>query len=442
MYDVPEEVATSGAQVQCARCENVFTAKPAEPGPVEPGPVEPKPAEPEPPAEPAPAEAPAAKTTPPEASEAKANDFVELPEKAHPAEQAEPEKTEPEKAADEALEASPLSTFAHMLSDEEKEFFENFSRETSVDDSPPPKDEAKTDEDAKPAAPEEEKQPEAQTEPEPEAALQAPLEARTGADPFDDLLAEVGDFPKVEVEKQPEADPALVDDFMMDPRQDDGDQSLADVDEAFAFDDIAFAPAEPEETTETAGMTEAAPDEPAGPEEPEDEPTGEKAPPAANKEPAAAPAPVVAKGKKPFSSRTLIGWGALAASLALVVSLSLLLREPIARALPGMADIYAFMGMPVNVRGLEFADLSHHWVKKGAVSQLDVRGEIVNITDEKKPVPEVVFAMLDANGMEFFQWTERTNANQLPPHGRARFHARIPAPADRVHQLQIRFARH
>ena len=116
-------------------------------------------------------------------------------------------------------------------------------------------------------------------------------------------------------------------------------------------------------------------------------------------------------------------------------------RVPIVRVLPGMASLYETIGLPVNVRGLEFFGLSHQWMNEGGRMRLVVRGEISNITDGTRPVPEIIFAMLDGNGHEFFQWTQKPKIKSLDAFSKTRFRAQIPAPADRVHRVKIRFAK-
>jgi hypothetical protein len=106
-----------------------------------------------------------------------------------------------------------------------------------------------------------------------------------------------------------------------------------------------------------------------------------------------------------------------------------------------MADLYALVGLPVNVRGLDFAGLSQQWTEQDGRPRLVVRGEIRNVTDIERPLPELVFAMHDASGMEFFQWVEKVEAKSLPPRSGVRFRAQIPAPPDRARQLHIRFAK-
>lgn len=159
------------------------------------------------------------------------------------------------------------------------------------------------------------------------------------------------------------------------------------------------------------------------------EPDAESAPP---------PRPLFANDAQ---RRLWMGWAGLAAALLTLGSFGVMLREPISRAVPGMADLYTALGLPVNVRGLAFYGLSHQWQEEDGRLRLVVRGEIINITDRERTLPELVFAMHDGTGMEFFQWMERIEGKTLPPYGRTRFRAQIPAPPERVRRLHIRFAK-
>ena len=132
--------------------------------------------------------------------------------------------------------------------------------------------------------------------------------------------------------------------------------------------------------------------------------------------------------KLPQLSRVHIGWGALAASITFVIVAATTFRVPIVKALPGMAGLYEKAGYPVNIRGLEFIGLNHQWMDQGGRMRLIVRGEIVNITNDAMPVPQILFSMLDKSGLEFFQWTEKAGPALLQPKARTRFRAQIPAP--------------
>lgn len=320
-YDVSEEIANSGAQVQCVKCPDIFTAAPMP--------------EPEISIEPIP---------------------------------------EPEEQTD-------------LLTDDEKDFFASFSTNLTDEDLAGPQTQTDENQDPEPEAedpPAEDSQdddigwdetPEPEPEPEPEAAPEEPVDIEINSD--EDLFEE----PELHTDDEPEPAP------------------------------------EPEVEPEPEPITE-----PLDPVEPLTQ--DEEEPPAAR-----------------FNTKVLMGWGALAASVLFIVLGATFFRVSIVRALPGMAGLYQTVGLPVNVRGLEFARLSHQWENTGPRMRLIVRGEIINITDDTILVPEIIFVMVDGSGLEFFQWTERAGPNPLLPKARTRFRAQIPAPVDRVRQLKIRFAK-
>ncbi|MEZ5775662.1 MAG: FxLYD domain-containing protein [Hyphomicrobiaceae bacterium] len=153
------------------------------------------------------------------------------------------------------------------------------------------------------------------------------------------------------------------------------------------------------------------------------------------------PFPDARRGGGRRAAGVLIGWLALVLALAGLIAFLVLGRVEVARALPGSASIYAALGMPVNVRGLVFHDVAYQWSADGkGRPALDISGEIENITDEPVKVPTVVFAFLDEEGLELFSWATPVRRSALPPGKRSRFQARIPAPPEAVHNLQVRFA--
>ncbi len=344
LYDVSSEIANSGAQVQCAKCNDIFAATPA---------LDPTPA-------------PQTKTEP------AADPLLEA---------VAPEAPENEASSD-------------LLNEDEKAFFAGLVEKLSDE------------EDAEPApdsAPEQELAP-LETTPTPEVAEPPALELENDdigwvEDETDEQP--VDETPAKEAVEEPAEEPVT----LASPNPVAADDLFEDVD----------LQTEPEPDPEKViALTE---------------PVEELA-----------PQKFTDRLKVPQLSRVHLGWGALAASVAFIFVAATTLRVPIVKALPGMAGIYEKAGYPVNIRGLEFLGLNHQWMDQGGRMRLIVRGEIVNITNEAMPVPQILFSMLDKSGLEFFQWTQKAGRAMLQPKARTRFRAQIPAPADRVRQLKIRFA--
>ncbi len=349
LYDVSSEIANSGAQVQCAKCNDIFAATPApEPTPLPQTEIEPA-------ADPL--------------LEAVAPEVQEVPEN----------------------EAS-----SDLLNEDEKAFFAGLVEKLSDDEDGEP---------APDSAPEQELVP-LETTPTPEVAEPPALELENDdigwiEDETDEQP--VDETPVKEAVEEPAEEPVAL-----------ASPDLVAADDLFEDVDLQTEPEPAPAPENVIALTE---------------PIEELA-----------PQKLTDRLKVPQLSRVHIGWGALAASVTFIFVAATTFRVPIVKALPGMAGIYEKAGYPVNIRGLEFLGLNHQWMDQGGRMRLVVRGEIVNITDEAMPVPQILFSMLDKSGLEFFQWTEKAGPSLLQPRARTRFRAQIPAPADRVRQLKIRFA--
>ncbi len=150
----------------------------------------------------------------------------------------------------------------------------------------------------------------------------------------------------------------------------------------------------------------------------------------------------IAMAARPSRSRApvAIGWGVLAALVLAVLGGTYVLRTDVVRALPGMAKVYAGVGLPVNVRNLEFEDVSYAWAVDDGRLILEVRGEVVNISDEPVRVPTVTFNLRNEAEADIFQWAADIRTEPLAGRERTRFVARIPTPPKAVRSLQVRFA--
>lgn len=135
------------------------------------------------------------------------------------------------------------------------------------------------------------------------------------------------------------------------------------------------------------------------------------------------------------------GWLALCLILAAGLGVAYLMRVDVVRAMPGVARLYEAVGVPVNVRGLAFDNVSSEWTADGGRLYLEVRGEVVNITGASLRVPTVMFELRNGDGADIFQWAADVRAEPLGAGERARFTARIPAPPRAARSVQLRFAR-
>ena len=175
----------------------------------------------------------------------------------------------------------------------------------------------------------------------------------------------------------------------------------------------------------------------AGMASPEDEPEAEPEP--------ESPPIVIGKAKRKrrgaVPGKLAAGWAALAIALAGVLSAGYFQRVNVVRLFPGAASAYERIGLPVNIRGLEFEDVKYSWETSAGRPVLEVFGDIVNITGRPLKVPTVVFGLRTKEHVEVYQWAADVRSDPLPPGERTAFAAQIPSPPKSIRDVQVRFAK-
>lgn len=136
-----------------------------------------------------------------------------------------------------------------------------------------------------------------------------------------------------------------------------------------------------------------------------------------------------------------LGWFCLAAIVGTIIGILTLARDSVIEALPGTAGLYAAFGQSVNIRGLDFKDVSYDWTTDKGRPAIDVKGKIRNVSGKSMEVPTVVFVLLDDRGDELYNWASRVREEPIEAGGEAQFEARVPAPPGTARRLRVRFAR-
>ena len=90
-------------------------------------------------------------------------------------------------------------------------------------------------------------------------------------------------------------------------------------------------------------------------------------------------------------------------------------RTAVVRALPRVAGLYAAAGLPVNVRGLAWADVHTAWPDEGT-ARVAVSGRIRNVAAKRVAVPRLAFDLRDAAGSVLASWSERPAKRSLAAH--------------------------
>ena len=211
----------------------------------------------------------------------------------------------------------------------------------------------------------------------------------------------------------------------------DADGAAASPDEPAAGPEEGFSDAAMAEAFSTA-VQEAQP-APDAPEAADVEMDEEESPPI-----------VIGKARKlgvPIAANVAAGWAGFALVLAGVASVAYFQRVNVVRALPGAASAYERIGLPVNVRGIEFEKVKYSWETSAGRPVLEVYGDIVNVTSGPVRVPTVVFGLRTKEKVEVYQWAADVRSELLPAGARTAFSAQIPTPPKSIRDVQVRFAK-
>jgi predicted Zn finger-like uncharacterized protein len=114
-------------------------------------------------------------------------------------------------------------------------------------------------------------------------------------------------------------------------------------------------------------------------------------------------------------------------------------RADFVRAMPQTASFYAWIGLPVNLRGLDFDRLTTTTEQQDGVPILVVGGSIVNDTGKTETVPRLRFAVRNAARQEIYSWTAPPPRPALPGGQAVAFHTRLASPPPDSHDVLVRF---
>jgi len=133
--------------------------------------------------------------------------------------------------------------------------------------------------------------------------------------------------------------------------------------------------------------------------------------------------------------------GLPAAILVLAAAMTALLagRSEIVRHAPQTASLYAAIGMPVNLRGLEFDNVKTARENHNGVPVLVVEGNIVSHAAKPVEVPQLHFAIRNPGGLEIYRWTASPDHPTLAPGEQMAFRSRLAAPPAESSEVMVRF---
>jgi predicted Zn finger-like uncharacterized protein len=130
--------------------------------------------------------------------------------------------------------------------------------------------------------------------------------------------------------------------------------------------------------------------------------------------------------------------------IALLVLISfnaalLLWRHEVVRIFPQTASLFAAIGLPVNLRGLQFEDVKITEDESEGVKILIVEGAIANAASKFVEVPRLRFSVRNQAGVEIYHWTAMPSRPILGPQERLPFRSRLASPPPEMHDVMVRF---
>jgi len=114
-------------------------------------------------------------------------------------------------------------------------------------------------------------------------------------------------------------------------------------------------------------------------------------------------------------------------------------RNEVVRYLPQTASLFAAIGLPVNLRQLDFEAVRITRETENGASILLVQGKIVSKASRPVEVPRLRFAARNATGQDIYVWTAKPDRNVLKPGERMEFHSGLAKPPVEATDVMVRF---
>lgn len=136
-------------------------------------------------------------------------------------------------------------------------------------------------------------------------------------------------------------------------------------------------------------------------------------------------------------SRSHLHWVIL--GLTLTDAAILGFRADLVWAMPQTASFFASLGLPVNLRGIHFDRLAATAERHDGEPVLIVKVEIGNDTRKAKEVPQLRFAIRDAQRQEIYSWTAAPARRSLGTGQTLVFRSELVLPPPDTREVVVRF---
>lgn len=114
-------------------------------------------------------------------------------------------------------------------------------------------------------------------------------------------------------------------------------------------------------------------------------------------------------------------------------------RNEVVRYLPQTASLFAAIGLPVNLRQLDFENVHITRETQNGASVLLVEGKIASKAHKPLKVPRLRFAARNATGQEVYVWTAMPERSVLQPGETMQFQSSLAKPPADATDVMVRF---
>jgi predicted Zn finger-like uncharacterized protein len=128
------------------------------------------------------------------------------------------------------------------------------------------------------------------------------------------------------------------------------------------------------------------------------------------------------------------------AALAGVAVLAIWARVAIVERYPAMAGIYSAVGLPVNVVGLDFADVETLRTLRDGKEVLLVSAKLIGLRGKPVAVPPVVVTLLDGTGAGIYEWSVAASTPTLKAGEHAVLETQLGVPPAAAERVRLSFA--
>jgi hypothetical protein len=114
----------------------------------------------------------------------------------------------------------------------------------------------------------------------------------------------------------------------------------------------------------------------------------------------------------------------------------------VVKVVPQTASIFAAIGLPVNLRGLTFVNVTTVAQMHEGVPVLLVEGAIASTSSYPVEVPRLRLSIRNGKGHEVYAWTELPERSVLAPREILAFRSRLASPPLDARDVVVRFFNH